>query len=262
MDALREALRCINGHPGSVSLSTLVRALRQRSGPHGAGDAVRTAITRLFEWGLIEILKNRIPVRRDSLDRLLEGDSLKGASVRFTQAAAALASELGLRLDGSVPLFGIPPAPPSGPPLLFVVMPFDSKLGLEPVLQVIRDVGAARGLEVQRGDDVYSDKVVMDEIWSSIYHARLVVADCTGRNANVLYEIGLAHAAGRPVILLTQTIEDIPFDLRLRRALTYSTTPAGMAELARKLGRTVAAVLAATEPGSSSEAAAERGQGG
>ncbi len=250
MDALRDALRFINGRPRGIPLSKLVRTLRQRSGPHGAGDAVLTAITRLFDWGLIEILENRIPLRRDNLDRILAGDSLENCSVRFTRAAAALTSELGLRLDGSLPLFGIPPRPPSGPPLLFVVMPFDPKLGLKPVFQVISGVGAARGLEVQRGDDVYSADVVMDNVWSSIYRARLVVADCTGRNTNVFYEIGLAHAAGRPVILLTQSIDDIPFDLRHRRALPYSTTPEGLTKLTQELGKTLDTVLAATEPGS------------
>lgn len=249
MDAIRDALRVINAYSGNIPLSKLVHNLQKRFGPHGAGDAVRTAITRLFDWGLIEILESGIPLRRDRLDRILMGDSLKNLGVRFTQAAAALASELGLRLDGSLPLFGVPRRPPSESPLLFVVMPFDPMLGLDQVLEVIRDVGVGRGLEVERGDDVNSENVVMEDVWSSIYHARLIVADCTGRNTNVFYEIGLAHAASRPVILLTQTIDDIPFDLRHRRALVYSPTPEGLSKLALVLGATVDAVVASTGPG-------------
>ncbi|KKK66434.1 hypothetical protein LCGC14_2964150, partial [marine sediment metagenome] len=65
---------------------------------------------------------------------------------------------------------------------------------------------------------------IMADIWSAIYHSRLVVADCTNRNANVFYEIGLAHAIGRPVILTTQKLKDVPFDLRQIRCIEYEFT--------------------------------------
>jgi hypothetical protein len=48
--------------------------------------------------------------------------------------------------------------------------------------------------------------------------SRVVICDCTGRNPNVFYEIGIAHTLGREVILITQNPEDIPFDLRHLRS--------------------------------------------
>jgi hypothetical protein len=45
----------------------------------------------------------------------------------------------------------------------------------------------------------------------------------TSRNPNVLYEVGLSHAAGRPVIMITQTMDDVPFDLKAIRCIVYST---------------------------------------
>jgi hypothetical protein len=210
---------------------------------HGR-DAVQGAVTRLFALGLIEIRKNNVPQRLDQIGRLWY-EPLDNCQVKLTPAAQGLSQELGLRLDGSQPLFGVPPPRPSNaPPLLFVVMPFGKNLGLGPVERVIRKTGVARGLEVQRGDDVYTVNVFMEDVWASIYQARLVVAECTGRNANVFYEIGLAHGAGRPVILLTQAIGDIPSDLQHRRVVAYTNTPAGRAELARKLDQTLATVLA------------------
>jgi hypothetical protein len=49
----------------------------------------------------------------------------------------------------------------------------------------------------------------------------LVVAELSGRNPNVMYEIGLAHAIGKPIILLTRNQEDVPFDLKALRYLFY-----------------------------------------
>ena len=75
----------------------------------------------------------------------------------------------------------------------------------------------------------------MGDIWSAINAARIIVADCTGRNPNVMYEIGLAHAIGKYTILLAQSIRDVPFDLRHLRYIIYSNTPDGLIILRQKL---------------------------
>jgi hypothetical protein len=75
--------------------------------------------------------------------------------------------------------------------------------------------------------------------------ARLIVADCTDRNPNVFYEIGLAHTIGKPTILLTQKSEDVPFDLRHWRHIAYQLTPRGMKEFETKFKETVQTVLSA-----------------
>jgi hypothetical protein len=79
----------------------------------------------------------------------------------------------------------------------------------------------------------------MSEIWSAICKARLVIADCTGRNPNVFYEIGVAHTMGIPVILLTQRMEDVPFDLRHIRFIKYEFTPRGMQKFEKELSATL-----------------------
>ncbi|MEW6241061.1 MAG: hypothetical protein AB1564_09675, partial [Chloroflexota bacterium] len=64
---------------------------------------------------------------------------------------------------------------------------------------------------------------ILEDIIASINHSDLIVADLTGSNPNVYYELGIAHAFGRPVILLTQSVSDLPFDLRSYRVLQYNT---------------------------------------
>ena len=61
----------------------------------------------------------------------------------------------------------------------------------------------------------------MHDIWDAVSASRVLLADLTNKNANVFYELGLAHAAKKPVLMLTQSIEDVPFDLRALRVIPY-----------------------------------------
>jgi hypothetical protein len=98
-------------------------------------------------------------------------------------------------------------------------------------------------LTVARGDDFFTAKSVMSDIWDAINSCRIVIADCTGRNPNVFYEIGMAHTLGKPVILISQNKEDVPFDIQHIRYLTYEFTPRGMSEFEKKLTSTVESEL-------------------
>ena len=62
----------------------------------------------------------------------------------------------------------------------------------------------------------------------------MMLADLTGKNANVLYELGLAHAIDKPVVLLSQSMDDVPFDLRALRVITYDVAHPGWGGLLRR----------------------------
>jgi hypothetical protein len=88
-------------------------------------------------------------------------------------------------------------------------------------------------------DNVYAVGDVMSQIWDGINKAGVIVADLTGRNENVFYEVGICHALGKRVILLAQNINDVPFDLRSLRVIIYKYTPGGARELEKRLIATV-----------------------
>lgn len=124
------------------------------------------------------------------------------------------------------PIFGRPRRDKSYPDL-FVLMPFKDEL--TPVYQDhIKSVANKLGLSVSRADDFFSSGSIMRDVWEAIYSAKAIVADCTGRNPNVFYEIGIAHTLGKLVVLISQSIEDIPFDLRHLRTIIYNYTPRGV----------------------------------
>ncbi|MGA8027719.1 MAG: hypothetical protein WB992_11280 [Bryobacteraceae bacterium] len=134
------------------------------------------------------------------------------------------------------PIFGVPENLSS--PEIFVVMSFEPSL--RPIYEDhIKKVAIDLKLTVGRADDFFTAHAVIDDIWGAVYHSKLVVADCTGRNANVFYEIGMAHTVGKPVVLITQNETDVPFDLRSVRYIHYTYTPPGMKTFEDRLTKTL-----------------------
>lgn len=115
----------------------------------------------------------------------------------------------------------------------FVLMPFKQPFDSY-YSAIFRPALESRGFEVHRGDDIYTPRPVMLDIQESIMASDIVLCEMTGRNPNVFYELGLAHAAGKPAILLTANEEDIPFDLRHVRVICYETQMAGWEDRLRR----------------------------
>lgn len=110
----------------------------------------------------------------------------------------------------------------------------------------IKAVVTQLGLSSQRADEIASTGLITRDIWDRINTARFLIADMTGRNPNVFYEVGLAHALGKDVILLTQSMKDIPFDLQSLRFIIYEYTPRGMSEFEVRLTAAIRALMQAS----------------
>jgi hypothetical protein len=118
-----------------------------------------------------------------------------------------------------------------------------------PALNTVYDeaiIGAATkaGLECKRADEIMTPGGVMTQIWQALMEARVIIADLTGQNANVFYELGLAHAIGHDVILLTQDMRWLPFDLRHMRCQVYEANAHGLQLLEHNLRLAFKEVLA------------------
>lgn len=108
----------------------------------------------------------------------------------------------------------------------FVLMPFQHPFNsyyasiFKPALEEV-------GFIVTRADDFFTPRPIMLDIQKSILESDLILCDMSNRNPNVFYELGLAHAIGRPTILVSWKEEDIPFDLKHVRVILYDYTIAG-----------------------------------
>jgi hypothetical protein len=107
----------------------------------------------------------------------------------------------------------------------FVAIPFSDAFDCS-YRRAIRPGIEQLGLAAFRADEVYGVRPIIYDIWDGVKAATIVIADVTGRNANVLYELGIAHGVGKPVVMLTQSLDDVPFDLRHLRCIRYDTSGA------------------------------------
>lgn len=74
-------------------------------------------------------------------------------------------------------------------------------------------------LRLQRSDRDPTPGRVTAQILRSLLEARVVIADLTGRNPNVYYELAVAHAFGRPVVVLVDKAESLAFDTKDERVI-------------------------------------------
>lgn len=100
------------------------------------------------------------------------------------------------------------------------LMPFTETWSERVWKRAVRPAISDAGYTPMRADDMYGHDV-MEDIWNMILKSEVVIADITNRNANVFYELGIAHALGKRVILMTQSVGDIPFDLNRYRHVIY-----------------------------------------
>ncbi|HEX2907958.1 MAG TPA: hypothetical protein VHO69_13900, partial [Phototrophicaceae bacterium] len=129
---------------------------------------------------------------------------------------------------------------------VFVVMPFAAAFA--PVYtDIIKPLAAELKLTILRGDELSSSRgSIMEEVWAALNACRFVIAEITGGNDNVFYELGIAHTLNKPAILITQAAapEAVPFDIRHLRYVRYENTPEGGVRLRSDLQTVITRLLA------------------
>lgn len=91
------------------------------------------------------------------------------------------------------------------------------------------------GYEAKRLDESKRTISIDKEIVQWIFSSDIIVADMTGWNPNVFYEMGVAHTIDNKTIHIINKTGDLPFDVRPYRCIRYSQTPKGLTELKKDL---------------------------
>ena len=117
----------------------------------------------------------------------------------------------------------------------FVAMPFDPRRTEIYEDFVKRPIEEKLGIRCKRVDEITASREIMRDVWELLTSCSVVIADLSGKNPNVFYELGLAHVLGKPVILITEELDDVPFDLRSVRTIIYGNSPGQWNDLARKV---------------------------
>jgi hypothetical protein len=119
--------------------------------------------------------------------------------------------------------------------LASTMMPFTMEF--RPIHEAIKRACQANKLRCLRADDIWEESTIIQDIFNLVFRSQVIIVDFTGKNPNVMYETGIAHTLGKHVIPITQSLDDVPFDMRHHRTLKYLPNAEGLKALESALGR-------------------------
>lgn len=122
---------------------------------------------------------------------------------------------------------------PVVPSRVSIMMPFEARF--DRVYSAVKGAIEVAGFQCHRADDFWLHPHIMQDIVELLCTSRIIICDLSGKNPNVFYETGIAHMLGKDTILITQSIDDVPFDLRSLRCITYHNNGEGVARLASEV---------------------------
>lgn len=108
--------------------------------------------------------------------------------------------------------------------------------------EVIQPVMKELGYKVQVSHRINDNGTMTPTIIKNVYNCDLAIANLTGNNPNVMYEVALRHASAKPIIHITENVSDLPFDINDQRTIEYSDDMSGALELKEKLKRMVESI--------------------
>ena len=237
----------IGGWPGMFS----VREWGQNSTVHQ--DESKSSPPAM-QWNTIEISGDRRNIEigkayhvRASLRGSQIGLTVNGIQIISTQRLGTVpkSSSAGL-FCGSVKAvkaknFIVTPENPHA----FVVMQF-SEPYTDVYMSVIKSVCAEFDITAIRADEIYGPGVIVQDIVEQVVSAQLVIADISGVNANVYFEVGYALASKKPIILLAKKDTELPFDVSGFRVLFYEDSIGGKAKVEEGLRKHLTALVGPT----------------
>lgn len=117
--------------------------------------------------------------------------------------------------------------------LVSAMMPFSA--GFDGVYAALGVAAEALGKKCRRADDIWHHDEIIQDVVALICRSSVVICDLTGKNANVFYEAGIAHSLGKDVIFITQSEDDVPFDINRLRYIHYLNNGEGLQQLTARV---------------------------
>ena len=130
----------------------------------------------------------------------------------------------------------------------FVMMPFSEPINSYYEKVFKPGVEKAGLMPIRADDEIFATGKIIDQIWMEINNAKVLIAELSNRNPNVFYELGIAHALKKPVVLVSSNDQDVPFDLRHIRVIYYDMSdPFWGVKLIDKIAETTLNVIKTPE---------------
>jgi len=172
---------------------------------------------------------------------VLEVDSVR--VLEHVLAAPLQTGQLGLFTWGNRKIEFGKPTVAQEPGTVFVIMDFSDhyqEIYTEVIHTVINEFPS---LQAHHAGEVYGPGIILEDIQRDIVDAKIIVAEITPPNQNVFYELGYAHALGKPTILLAEKDKALPFDISGYRCLFYEDSISGRRKVEEGLRKHLEAIL-------------------
>lgn len=126
-----------------------------------------------------------------------------------------------------------------------MIMPFADAVATQAYTHCIKPVCDNRGLTVRRADELFTTNPVWQDIVDEIHRASVIVVDITGKNPNVLYELGMAHLLkpAQTIMITRDAHDDAPFDISHFRIIRYVDNIEGVKRFEEEFGKTLDFIL-------------------
>jgi hypothetical protein len=195
-----------------------------------------------YEGNVLEVLKQMTDRDPKNLKNIKEYLAHKNSQVTVSEfISTAHTNETPKRLISFSPQVFDVPTKPVNDKLVAVMIPF--KREFDEPFEKIKKACEELGLECLKASDIWQNSTFIQDIFELIFTSKIVVADFTGKNPNVFYEVGIAHTLGKTVIPISQAMADVPADLGHHKVLTYLPNSQGYDELQKGLNKRLKSLI-------------------
>ena len=127
----------------------------------------------------------------------------------------------------------------------FMLMPFQNNDAEDIYRLCTKPTISKLGLDIRRSDELFTTNPILEDILESINEASIVIADVSGLNPNVLYELGVSHTIKKEqtIVITNENYDKLPFDIKLFRIIKYKNTIPGGVKYKKELEETVKYIL-------------------
>ena len=186
-----------------------------------------------YEGNILEVLSQIVKKDPQNLQELKSFIAHKYSTPVVSDFISTAHAEVPKKMITFAPQVFSVPTKEQDSKLVAVMLPFI----YNDTFEVVKSACDSLSLSCLKADDIWENSTFIQDIFDLIFTSQVVVADFTGKNPNVFYEVGIAHTLGKTVIPITQNIDDVPSDLRHHRVLKYLPNKEGYQELAKELSK-------------------------
>jgi hypothetical protein len=184
-----------------------------------------------YEGNILEVLTEVIKRDSKNFNEIKSHLADKLATPEVSEFISTTHKETPKRIVTFSPQVFQIPTKPQNEKLVTVMLPFKLKKSFDAVKVACDNLV----LDCKKADDIWENSTFIQDIFDLIFTSRVVVADFTGKNPNVFYEVGIAHTLGKTVVPITQSMDDVPSDLDHHRALLYHPNEQGYLDLTQEI---------------------------